>query len=688
MGVAPLRRFTLPLLLVSALLLTMPSAEAIPCDVPTPAYPDLKTALASGCLTINFIGDVTDTQQAWAVDPGGDVIIEGNGYTWKSTANDRKLYISNVPGSIRVVIRNLKINFTAPAPQEDMLFVGTINLTVRNIYVEYVDSPVWLRFQPSLGIQSMDVKNVTGVMRGVENLQIFMELSTWGDVDRVVIEDVEVHNVFMAIQLSIRRDANEIVIRDVRGDGGINIINLRDIDGRPTYILIRDVNLWGSGWSFGIIPLSSILNVDLIDLNFDGDGWWPSLRFYYSETNLTIRNLRVVLPSVRTRALSIQTGFSLSARLNATLDNIYLSGPLEGFEINVLNGGVLGLKARNIVLENTHYVGRIYALSTGSYLDAEINDLLAGDVRDGGLEAVASLGGIIRLALNNVVINVTGDPAWYSLRLYSQPGLPTDLTHIFVEGNGVFLYGENVISHLNVVGLDPRPVERVNGTFRNSLIGRFIFTGAVEVNMTESVYWEVGSILGGTSSSYSVWTLGVKAVSKTFGTPVPNYQFKILVDGAEVATITTGPTGVAYYTFSYWYDPGNPMTSRIDILDPESGDIYNMQSDLGYTTTLPSWYEVVEIEVEAIYLVVDGFTGGMGRARLVIGSGMSWISIMHSGAVMNIPIRIHQIVPLQTIVYIPASILYQGVWVETTIYVYAEKRLVWIPGPIKFVGWF
>jgi len=673
----------IPLLMYSS------PAEALICNVPTPGYPDLFTAFSSGCTVINFVGNVSDTSQISVTNPSGDIIILGNGYTWTSTFSGAKLVLTNNQlASINFMVRDLTIVFPTQGSLGQIEVYGSVNASFVDVFIDYQQTTYGVYIEANNVVTSSLFLRVSGVMRGAELSNTFISVVLRYDMDYIIFDDIDATNVFMAIVVSsIQRDVNLVRVDDVTGDGGVRIGGFRDLDGVKSLIDIRNIFITGSGWvSTDISFIGGYGDVTIYNVTADGDGAGISILNIDSRLNIRVDTVRQVFTGAPFNSFRVSSGFGPSADMNLSVRGLSTTGSTYGANIYVQSGrftmdlqnGFIGSVATavNAIVDGagTEAVMRFYNVS-------------ASDLRVGGYNIISRAGANTTAYLVNTTVVFSPPGGFAGISLLSQPTLLSDNTHLSIYGLFVNVSGP-VTASLYASSIDPTSRERMNGSFFYSVFDLVFLSDSVEINMTETVYNEFTSIIGLDAKMFSQWTLGVRALSIANSNPVPNYRFKLLVSGVEVATLNTDSTGTAYYTFTYQYDPLDPMIDDIEILDPSSGDRYNLNTDLSYVTTIPSWYDKVEIDVVAIYLVARGFVDGLGDAILTLETGRGTLTILRHGSATNIPIIINGVAPVNNIGVLRIAIFYGGEWVETYMVINGVRRMVWIPGPIEFIGWY
>jgi len=95
--------------------------------------------------------------------------------------------------------------------------------------------------------------------------------------------------------------------------------------------------------------------------------------------------------------------------------------------------------------------------------------------------------------------------------------------------------------------------------------------------------------------------------------------------------------------------------------------------------------------------VASGFSQELGSAIMIFGSGKAVIygysssdplDLDWSSADTKVEIFITSSAVSESYVVMKGLMRLRDGLVETVIYVYIDRRMVWIPGPISFIGWF
>jgi len=256
----------------------------------------------------------------------------------------------------------------------------------------------------------------------------------------------------------------------------------------------------------------------------------------------------------------------------------------------------------------------------------------------------------------------------------------------------------------------------VNGSFTHSIIWVIQLSGKTMLNFTESVVDEFSSSLSPPASSYFKWTLGVVVRSGLTGLPIAMHDVKYFLGPVLKAVKSTDFLGFAGETYEYWFNPGDPKMDDITVsVDGYLNSVSrNLFGDLGLTYTIPSWYMKIYLDVDLISLSAIGFSDGYGTSIMYISGFNGWILTYFSDLpYSDIPIkwvdssgmldgmwiypipsqykisfRILGYVVSERFVTLTILVDYQGVDVRTYLYIDRVERVVWLPGPVKYIGYF
>ncbi len=686
-------------------LITEPGV-ALSCDVPTD-YPDVSAALGAGCTVINFVSDVVEDSDITLSLTGGQIVINGNGYRWIYNDPSPSVYIFSGLATLDFVIRDLEAVMAGGNPTNYFIsLIGDVDVRVENFRFTAVapgifGGPFFIRVYGGTD----HVYNFSNVvidipLAGYAYTGIY--LMSQADARLFRVEGLESIGAGTTIYLYSSGYPLDVYISDVRADGLISLYVLDSFVEQS--IVVRDVEAIYTRFATSGIHIAVSRNEPSITVSnvVVEDGRTGGVTVYAFESNATVlvEDVRLSTSTNNPWVVSLYsygpTPLTTPVGMDAEVRNVYGSFPTTTFA-----------RCVNIVSRDTVNSFSVSGLSCtgawwGLYLESWLTTFNQLVLRDATISAVYR-GVEIRMS-HNAMTNANFSDIYTSV--------PTGIDALFYVNKFLVSYQAEIrlgiyrwfvdddvlidLAFRVIASLVPGQIG-IRGEVAYSVVDRVSLSDATYLNFTETVMREDLSIISPYATSYSRWTLAVETLSNYLGAPAPFIPVDYYLDGLKLATVQSSISGLALYTFEYRLGD-DPVTEllRIGVSGPGTS-ILNIYSDLGITTTLPYWYGRITLRVDAIGLVANGFSQELGAARLIIGGTKAYLY----GYFYEVPIDLDWSSPSTRIeIYItevrgsPYYAVLRGLMridsglVETVIYVNIMDRTVWIPGPIRFIGWF
>ncbi len=704
-------RWLIPLILVIMTILLTPvlvvePVQALSCEVPTD-YPDVTAALSGGCTVINFVSDVVEDSDITLSLTGGQIIINGNGYRWIYNDPSPSVYIFSGLATLDFVIRDIEAVMAGGNPTNYFIsLVGDVDVRVENFRFTAVTpgifgGPFYIRVYGGVD----HVYNFSNVvidipLAGYAYTGIY--LMSQADARLFRVDGLESIGAGTAIYLYSSGYPLDVYIRDVRADGLVSLYVLDSLT--ESSIVVQDVEAIYTRFMTSAIHIAVTRNEPSIMVSnvVVEDGRTGGVTVYAFESNATVlvEDVRLSTSTNNPWVVSLYsygpTPLTTPVGIDAEVRNVYGSFPTTTFA-----------RCVNIVSRDTVNSFSVSGLSCtgawwGLYLESwstTFNRLVLRDATISavyrGVEIRMNHNAITNANISDIYTSVpTGLDALFRVNKFLisyQAEIRLDIYRWFVEDDVFIDLLFSVIASVVPGSLG------IRGEVAYSVVDRVSLSDATYVNFTETVMREDLSIFSTYATSYSRWTLAVETLSNYLGAPAPFIPVDYYLDGVKLATVQSSISGLSLYSFEYRLGD-DPVTEllRIGVSGPGT-PILNIYSDLGITTTLPYWYGRITLRVDAIGLVANGFSQELGLARLVIGGTRAYLY----GYYYDEPIDLDWSSPSTRIeIYItevrgsPYYAVLRGLMridsglVETVIYVNIMDRSVWIPGPIRFMGWF
>ncbi len=716
----------LPIILILFFIsIPLSPSEAVACQVPTAAYPTVNTALSSGCSYITFINNVVEPAQVNLppIHPN-PIVIDGNGFKWTlDTGSSFKAIFSATVNPLNLRFRDLEIDVLPPDGGPIFVFSGYINVSFDDVEITLDntmlngDVMLVITFNAPNLVNTFELRNLN-VSGQISNIDL-IDMSIRNPMERFLLENVNVKGVNGGIKssTSLAGEFRNILFDNVYLEGPvalgydfpfpsgrISINNTLINASNPLYPLgltlnvrsglaeVVSIGLTIRGYQVQPLSLYSIgaytdaLFESLTILDEDGNPSTGIMVYnqgsggFDSWVRLTGRSLYLD----ETTGIFLDTGVGGSG-INVSFDRLYVDGAGVGRGVYLRYNGLdkpTKLIINNSVFTNLEYAVDIYLNRLGTLLFKADNVNSSVSVID--VQALVS-----RNALDTAEVSI-------------------DINRWFVTPNPP-PYTAGISAVAAVIGSAPaNPV--IYGEASYSYIGRFQLFNHVGLNFTESVVDEYSSTIVN-SASFIEWTLGVEVRSSIVDVPLPRITTNFYYKSSLNLSTSTDVSGRAENTYGYWFNPLDPKMDDIEVMATSSGytDSKNLFTDLGVTTTLPSWYQVIILRLPIALFNAFGYVEGLGTAILqVFGYTATLLiygpsipsydpipaspgqnTLMNLGSpIERIPIKINSLLTTNGLAVFSIKVLYRGLWVDSTLIVDGSERMVWISGPVKFVGWF
>ncbi len=655
----------IPLMIL--ILLTLPAdVEGAVCFVPS-GFPDVSTALANGCTSILFDGNVNEPGPVNIIGLN-NILIDGNGYTWVLNAPN---YIT-IRGSTGVSIRDVDIVRNGPLHTIYVFMSRDVNLYNLNIQA----SSAWWRSAVAVN-QSDDVliMNTVVIDNGVSSRSKIYILDS-----NASILDTYVSGTFWGIEIN-NSDAflgfMRVYIDNATSLAAHYGMIIRDYDPNPLQLVIRNSNFTGNiiegiyGYFRSLNPPTGFSEVHIVDTYVSNSGFnnifleaYDLAQVYLNITNVTLsdadvwRNF-VVIGSHNTIFKLDVDGLTVSedgihpfeniqlytdsaAQLTATLSGLSLVDALDSNMRLVLYGA----SSQKVVILNSVFGGSSrYNFASYqdnfSFLDLNVSDSNLSNAPDTNLVLFNTASNTVlnarfsRLSidtgiLNNVYIGASG-PAVQNIYMEDSNLSNSINQNIKVDYNGNTGGSKVVLKRVNA-SLAPygivywslnSPGSRVE--VHESIINRFwmwdIPGSSSTLFLNETLYDELSS-LNDNGVVQSRWTLKVVVISSITGYSISSLPIDFYDMPFYLTTSVTDSTGVSLTTFNYLYDESNPFIDQLYLLISSHGYSlsYGYLVDGGLTTTLPSIFGEIQLQLGIVALKVIGYYNQLPMVMEIMGS--------------------------------------------------------------------
>ena len=697
--------YLLMLFLLGAFLsLGSQDVSAVTCSVPTD-YPDVYTALNSGCNNIFFTSDVTENNPIdldVSFTPYDRIYIDGYGFRW--IFNPMAQPRIKMKGFTWVNLTNIDMTFDGIGSPAFAIFNQTeVNIT--NTYIHFLGwfYGIWV-FNSSLHLFNSAlykdtpystplVANSYGQEIAISNISIYGDISTLSAILEIASKtNASFSNSYVEGEISISINeatgystigtnislSNMVIV----GGGLYNLLILSHAPGVNIYvervsILLNPGAYYGLYLDMGLSDPVSTLSVDY--LYVDGSNLINTVGLGIGWYHADIGSFNVLLNDFRFEDVNIG--------LYADIPYFYIPPyhPLEGSIYIYMRNGVM--------ISNYHSMLVHTPVGVAVYLDAR-NIFFRS--RGGDTVILSSYHKLVVDFRDIITESVTPDIIlnYYGVYRYlTRPPLNDTVLRIthWISNGTAFLYNPGYTS-LRISTLDN---QRAYVYISYSLFKRFTAFGNASIKLNETVYDEINSLTSGYIDVRSMWTLDVRLVSTYTNYPIRNMR----VDTYRYSLYRSGVTdscGDAYIPMNYTLDTSNPFIRDLYIgVDTLyfSGR-WGYHYDLGYNITLPSWYSYILLRIPL--LSARGY-GHMNHIPIVIEFYGDYGAIYQFKSTYDV-VKIYlggNAEPVKTIRFKIVNVLDRGIYlianirilnsglgipVPETIYIYPRNRIIYAPG--------